>query len=146
MISSVRTLVICLLVACSHPPPPKPVAVEQPVKDFGDVAGEWTTSDDLDWGYFLMIEGDDFSLTVDRGKLGRCTQHATLIRGSTAPKFELEVVTDECHRDRAVGPLFVTFPSFTGKTLTVDEIDGNQHERHTYTVAPHTCRDQCSNE
>ncbi len=115
--------------------------------ELSDVANEWTSSDDLDWGYFLKIQPDgELYLTIDRGKLGRCVQHATLVRGSTGPKFELEVVTDECHRDRAAGPLFVTFPSFTGKTLTVEEIDGNQHERHTYTVAPHTCRDQCSNE
>lgn len=140
MISSVRTLVICLLVACSHPLPPKPIAAERPVKDFGDVAGEWTTSDDLDWGYFLTIQGDDFSLTVDRGKLGRCTQHATLIRGSTAPKFELEVVNDECHRDRAAGPLFVTFPSFTGSTLAVDMLDGAQHEHHTYAISGATSK------
>lgn len=147
MISRVRTLVVCLVVACSHPPPPKPVATERPVTDFGEVANEWTTSDDLDWGYFLKIQADgDFYLTVDRGKLGRCSQHATLVKGSTAPKFELEVLLDECHRDRASGPLFVTFPSFTGKTLTVEELDGDQRERRTYTAAPHTCYDQCSNE
>jgi hypothetical protein len=140
MISSVRTLVVCLLVACSHPPPPKPVAAERPVTGFSDLAGDWTTSDDLDWGYFLTIQGDDFSLTIDRGKLGRCTQHATLVRGSTAPKFELEVVTDDCDRDRAAGPLFVTFPSFTGTTLAVDLLDGAQHERHTYTLSAATNR------
>jgi hypothetical protein len=132
MISRVRTLVVCLLVACSHPPPPKPPPAERPVTSFADVAATWTTSDDLDWGYFLTIQGDDFSLTIDRGKLGRCTQHATLLRGSTGPKFELEVQLDECHRDRAAGPLYVTFPSFTGDTLAVEELDGDQRERHTF--------------
>jgi len=147
MISSVRTLVVCLMLACSHPPPPKPVAAEKPVTSFSDIAEEWATSDDLDWGYFLKIQPDgDFYLTVDRGKLGQCIQHATLMRGATAPKFELEVVLDECHRDRAEGSLFVTFPSFTGATLTVEEIDGDHHERHTYTRANHVCRGQCSNE
>jgi hypothetical protein len=132
MISSVRTLVVCLLLACSHPPPPKPVVPESPVVSFSDVADTWTTSDDLDWGYFLTIKGDDFSLTVDRGKLGQCVQHATLVKGSTAPKFELEVEVDECHRDRADGPLFVTFSGWTATSLTVDELDGDHHERHTF--------------
>jgi hypothetical protein len=134
MISSVRTLVVCLLLACSHPPPPKPVVAEQPVTSFGDVAAEWVTSDDLDWGYFLTIRPDgDFYLTVDRGKLSPCSQHATLVRGATAPKFELEVDVDDCHADRAAGPLFITFPSFTGKTLTIEQLDGGHHERRTYT-------------
>ena len=147
MISSVRTLVVCLMLACSHPPPPKPAVVEKPVTTFGDIAEEWVTSDDLDWGYVLMIRGDgDFDLNLDRGKLGPCRQHATLLRGSTAPKFELEVDIDDCHRDRAAGSLFVTFPSFTGTTLTVEELDGDYHERRTYTRAKHACQDQCSNE
>jgi hypothetical protein len=58
-----------------------------------------------------------------------------LLRGSTAPKFELEVALDDCHPDRAPGSLFISFPSFTGKTLTVDELDGDHHERRTYTRA-----------
>lgn len=147
MISSVRTLVVCLMLACSHPPPPKPVVAERAVTTFADVADEWVTSDDLDWGYFLTIQPDgDFSLSIDRGKLGQCSQHATLLRGSTAPKFELEVALDDCHPDRASGSMFVTFPSFTGTTLTIDELDGDHHERRTYTRAKHACRDQCNNE
>ncbi|MEO8845194.1 MAG: hypothetical protein ABI591_01955 [Kofleriaceae bacterium] len=142
-----RTLVVCLVVACSHPPPPRPVAAERPVTGFADIADEWVTSDDLDWGYFLKVQADgDLFLTVDRGKLGRCSQHATLIRGSTGPKLELEVVFDQCHRERAAGPLFVSFPSYTGTTLTVEELDGDRRERRTYTRAKHVCQDQCSNE
>jgi hypothetical protein len=136
MISAVHTLVVCLLVACSHPPPPKPPPAEVPVTSFADVSGGWVTSDDLDWSYFLTIQGDDFLLAIDRGKLGKCTQHGALIKGATGPKFELEVSLDDCHRDRAAGPLFVQFPSFTGKTLTVELIDGDQHEHHTFTPAP----------
>jgi hypothetical protein len=134
--AAVRKLAVCLLVACSHPPPPAPPPVEKPVNQLADVADTWTTSDDLDWGYFLKISNHDFMLTIDRGKMGRCTQHGTLAKGSTGPKFQLDVDVDECHRDRANGPLYVTFPHFDGKTLTVEELDGDQKERRVFKRSP----------
>ena len=128
-------------VACQHPPPPIPPAVEQPVRAFGDVAGRWVASDDLDWFYALSLRADgDLELAIDRGKLGRCVTHATLVQAAAAPSFELSVVVDECHRDRAAGPLHAVFPSFTGKTLTLELTDAGMTSRHTFSRAPESMK------
>jgi hypothetical protein len=140
---AMRALVVSCLVAlvsaiaCSHPPPPPLPTAEKPVAVFADVAGHWVTSDDLDWSYALALGADgDFRLTLDRGKIGRCEVHAKLVQAAVAPKFELEVALDECHRDRAAGPIVVAFPSFTGTALTVELTDAGQTDRHTFTRAP----------
>jgi len=55
--------------------------LEHPVKTFGEIAGTWVTSDDLDPFYELTIRADgDFELVIDRGKRGRCVTHATLVQ------------------------------------------------------------------
>lgn len=134
-----RTLVAVFAVcvaSCSHPPPPKPPVAEHPVQAFGEIAGRWVTSDDLDWFYDLSLRADgDFALVIDRGKLGRCTTHATLVQAAEAPKFELSVSLDECHRDRTAGPLYAVFPSFTGAALTLELIDAGQTTHHTFSRA-----------
>ncbi|MFT3693301.1 MAG: hypothetical protein QM831_09195 [Kofleriaceae bacterium] len=132
-----RWLVVCCLLACGHAPPPKPPAAQKPVNSLADVAGAWSTSDDMDWGYLLDIRPDgDVHLTIDRGKLGRCTLHATPIRGAVAPSFEMEVAIDECHRDRASGaPIYIAVPSFTGTEITLEIKDGDHVDRRTYQSA-----------
>ncbi|HET9992417.1 MAG TPA: hypothetical protein VFQ65_27985 [Kofleriaceae bacterium] len=129
-----RALVVTgMLVACSHPPPPAPPPAEQAISRWDDVQGHYTAFDDLDFGYTLdLAAGGDFQLTVNRGKLGTCVTHATAITGAQPPKFELEVSLDECHRERAPGPLVVAFPSFTARTLTVETTDGAQVTRRTF--------------
>lgn len=132
--SGMRWLAVCTLWACGSTPPPKPVAVQKPVNSLADIAGAWSTSDDMDWGYLLDIQPDgDLRLTIDRGKLGRCVLHANPIRGSTAPQFEMEVAIDECHRDRNAGsPIFISVPSFTGREVTLEIKDGDHVDRRTY--------------
>ncbi|MEO6774285.1 MAG: hypothetical protein ABI467_14915 [Kofleriaceae bacterium] len=129
-----RALVITgMLVACSHPPPPAAPPAELPVARWADVQGHYTAFDDLDFGYTLdLAAGGDFKLVVDRGKLGTCVTHGTTIVGARPPRFELEVSLDECDRDRAAGPLFVAFPSFTGRSLVVETTDGAEVTRRTF--------------
>ncbi len=134
-----RALVVVFavyVVSCSHPPPPEPPAVEHPVKTFGAIAGKWVTSDDMDWFYELTIRADgDFALVIDRGKLGRCTTHATLVQAKP-PSFELAVALDECHRDRQPGAITAAFPSFTTGALTLELTDAGQTSHHTFSRAP----------
>jgi len=137
MLRAMRALVMSsvlvgLLVACSHPPPPAPPAAQVPVATWEDVAGTWTAFDDLDFSYTLQLAPGDLLLAVNRGKLGTCNLHAKPILGAKSPKFELEVVVDECHRDRAAGPIHVAFPSFTGKQLSVEISDGAEVTTRTY--------------
>jgi hypothetical protein len=133
MLHAMRALVVtAMLVGCSHPPPPPPPPPQVPVATWNDVTGTWTAFDDLDFGYTLVLAPDDFMLTVNRGKLGTCTLHAKPITGAAPPKFELEVSIDECHRDRQPGPLFVGFPSFTGKQLAVELTDGAEVTRRMF--------------
>jgi len=134
MLRAMRALVLVgLLVACSHPAPPPPPAAQVPVATWDDVAGTWVAFDDLDFSYALQLAPGDLLLSVNRGKLGTCTLHAKPILGAQPPRFELEVVLDECHRDRQAGPVFVAFPSFTGKQLAVEITDGTDVTRNTYT-------------
>ncbi|HEY0249934.1 MAG TPA: hypothetical protein VGC41_00320, partial [Kofleriaceae bacterium] len=128
-----RWLVVGMLVACSHPPPPPPVVAQKPVHALGDLAGSWSTSDDMDWGYLLEIKPDgDFHLTIDRGKLGRCFFHATPVQATAAPIYEMEVALDECHRDRAAGPVHIAVPSFTGTEATIEIHDADHVDKRTY--------------
>jgi hypothetical protein len=111
------------------------VVVEHPVRTFGDVAGEWAASDDLDFGYRLTLAASgDFVLATDRGKLGTCVLHGHTIVGTAAPKFELEISLDECHRERAAGMIHVAFPSFTGRELVVELTDGGEVTRRTFSA------------
>jgi hypothetical protein len=135
MLQTMRALASALvLAACGQPPPPKPVVVEKPVQELAEIAGQWVASDDLDWSYKLSVGSDGaVLLAVDRNKMGRCELHAHLVRGSRAPSFELEVSLDECHRDRAPGPIELRVPSFDGTRLVVELVDAGQTDRHTFT-------------
>jgi hypothetical protein len=137
MLRPMRALVVpCwvagILVACSHPPPPAPPPAQRTIASWDDVAGSWAAFDDLDFGYVLELAPGDFSMTVNRGKLGTCNVHAKPIQGAQPPKFELEVALDDCHRDRHAGPLFVAFPSFTDSQLVVEITDGSDVTRRTF--------------
>lgn len=136
MLRGMRALVVGILVGCSHPPPPKTAAAEQPVHAVGDVAGDWAASDDMDFGYHLTVDRTgDFMLTTDRGKMGKCVLHGKAIVGAAAPAFELEVSLDECHRDRPPGRITVAFPSFTGSALAVEITDNGEVTRRTFSAA-----------
>jgi hypothetical protein len=132
MLRPMRALVVTMMVACSHPPPPAPPPVQRAVASWDDVAGSWAAFDDLDFGYVLQLGPGDLLLTVNRGKLGTCDLHAKPIQGAQPPKFELEVMIDDCHRDRQAGPLFVAFPSLTATQLVVEITDGADVTRRTY--------------
>ena len=132
MLRPMRALVVTMMVACSHPPPPAPPPAQRPVASWDDVAGSWAAFDDLDFGYVLQLGPGDLLLTVNRGKLGTCNLHAKPIQGAQPPKFELEVVIDDCHRDRQAGPMFVAFPSLTANHLVVEITDGADVTRRTY--------------
>ncbi len=90
----------------------------------------------MDWFYALAIRADgDFELVIDRGKLGRCLTHATLIQ-SAPPTFSFAVSLDECHRDRPPGRITAGFSAFTGKAVTLELTNGDEVTHHAYTRAP----------
>ena len=132
----------CLVVGvigCGHPaPPPTQTATELPVTGTATFAGSWVTSDDMDYGYRLVIATDGrFAVAVDRGKLGKCEQRGKLAAGADAKSYKLTLVTDSCSPTGAGGgSLAVTIPSYTGESLTLAYTVGANETRRTYQRDP----------
>ena len=104
---------------------------------FGDVAGHWVTSDDMDWYYALVVDSTGaLDLTVDRNKLGPCEQKGTVVAGSEPGTFQLTYTKNECNRDYAGASLVVKVPSFNGESLTLVITGEGTHETHTYKRDP----------
>ena len=58
-----------LFFGCAHAPPPPPKA-QVPLQSTADLKGAYTASNEVDWGYFLTIDGDSgYDLVIDRGKM-----------------------------------------------------------------------------
>jgi hypothetical protein len=126
------------LAACGSPPVAAPKPVERSVSTAADIAGAWRASDELDSSYLLKIAADGtLDQTIDRGKLGTCTQ-----RGRLAPAGRNELAVtyshDECHRsvggDLTEARVIVT--SFTGDQLDLEVIAGRLDEHTSYRRAP----------
>lgn len=125
------------LAACGAPPVAAPKPAERAVTTAADIAGTWRASDELDSSYLLKIAADGtLDLTIDRGKLGTCTQ-----RGKLAPAGRNQLAVtyshDECHRsvggDLTEAKLVVT--SFTGDALALEVIAGQLDEHTSYSRA-----------
>jgi hypothetical protein len=142
MMRAMRALAIVLVVACGHAPPPKPAAAEQPVATIADIAGEWVSSDDMDWSYALALEpGGAIDLRVDRNKMGRCEQKGK-VAATDAPKtFLVTYEKNECNRDYAGASLRMNVASFTGDSLTIVFGGYGSEERHVFTRAPEVSRE-----
>jgi hypothetical protein len=136
----------CLVIVaagCGHPAPaPTHTATELPVTGTATFAGAWVTSDDMDWGYRLVIAGDGrFTVVVDRGKLGRCEQRGKLAAAADPKSYKLTLVTDSCSPTGAGGgSLAVTIPSYTGESLTLAYTVGTTETRRTYQRDPTATR------
>ena len=133
-----RPLVVVLVLAgCGHSPPPKAAAVERPVKAVGDIAGNWVSSDDMDWSYRLALDpAGTIELLVDRNKMGKCAQRGTLTAGEAPQQFQLTYKHDECNRDYNGAALQLKVESFTGDSLTIAISGYGGQERHVFTRAP----------
>ncbi len=92
-----------------------------------DLAGKWTASDELDFGYTLTIGADgSYDQWIDRNKLGRCEQKGTL--AGSGPQLQLTYKVNDCHRELAGTAQTLTIESFDGTSLTIAIGD----ERHVY--------------
>ena len=126
-------LLLAVLAACGHAPPPAPPAKQLPAATVAAIAGTWATSGELDWEYKMVITPPDtIAFTIDRGTAGGCDQSGTI-----APKadhvFAVTYTRGSCNHDVVGHPLDLTIASFTGDHLTV-EVAG---QRRTYTLVPH---------
>ncbi len=131
-------LPLLMIIGCSHAPPPPPKAQVQ-VGGIADLAGTYTGGNEVDWGFFLTIDGDGkFALIVDRGKMGRCEQRGTLVAGADKQSFEITFQRNECDRAHAGQKLAVHVESFTGDELVLKTSgDGVADLRHyTRKAAP----------
>jgi hypothetical protein len=112
--------VYLLALGCAHPPAAKPASSEQPVHVPGDLAGTWSSSDDLDFNYQLVISGDGtYDLWVDRNKMGRCEQKGALATAPQPRTFALTYRINDCHREAVGTTDTLTIESFTGTQLIV---------------------------
>ena len=115
------------IAACGHPAPPPEKPAQKPVTAVADLAGSWTASDELDFGYALTIGADgSYDQWIDRNKLGRCEQKGTLAGSGTALQVTYKV--NDCHRELAGTTQTLTIEAYDGATLTIATRD----ERHVY--------------
>lgn len=115
------------MAGCGHPAPPPAKPAQKPVSSAADLAGKWTASDDMDFGYVLTIGADgSYDQWIDRNKLGRCEQKGTLAGSGTA--LQLTYKVNDCHRELAGTAQALTIEAFDGSTLTIAIGD----ERHVY--------------
>jgi hypothetical protein len=125
-----RLAPLVLLLACSKPPPPRPPVTEQPADKVADIAGRWSASDDMDWGYTMTIEPSGvIDVWIDRGKQGRCEQKGTIAPGAASRVFRVTYTRGECNPEAVNVPIDMTIASFTGGSMTVVVAD----QRRTYT-------------
>jgi hypothetical protein len=92
-----------------------------------DLAGTWTASDELDFGYRLTIGADgSYDQWLDRNKLGRCEQKGTL--AGSGKTLQLTYKVNDCRRDAAGTTQALQVEAFDGTSLTIAIGD----ERHVY--------------
>ncbi len=121
-----------ILFGCSHPAPPvqKP---EVPIGNLDDLKGTYTGGNDLDWGFFLTLDGDKFELTIDRGKIGRCVQRGAIVAGEDKRTFSVTLAKDECNPDHIAGQkLTLHVDSFTGDELVLATKGEGVDDHRTY--------------
>ena len=120
MMYRMKRLVALLACACGHPPAAKAPTPELPATSTADLAGSYTASDELDFGYTLTIGADGaFDLWIDRNKMGRCEEKGTLAAGGTPKTFALTYKVNECHRDAVGATEQVTVESRTAGELVL---------------------------
>lgn len=132
MMYRMKPWLVMLACACGHPPAAKAPAPELPAGSAADLAGRYSASDELDFGYVLTIGADgSFDLWIDRNKLGRCEEKGTLSAGATPKTFALTYKVNECHRDAVGATEQVTVESHTQDQLVL--VIGA--ERHVFSVS-----------
>jgi hypothetical protein len=124
-------------VGCHHEPPAKAPAAERPLAKPGDLAGEWVRSDDMDFGYHLVVSATgEMTQTIERGRMGKCVQTATLTAGSEARSFDFAFSKEECDEGGVGAKRTMKVVSFTSDALDVIISGGVSPLHRHYTPAP----------
>ena len=133
---------LVLAAACSHPPAKKPPPPEIPIEGPQTFAGTWLMNDDLDWLYRFIVTPDGrVALVIDRGKMGPCEQQGVLAQGKSPPTFVMTLTKDTCSKTGpSGGSLTLSVASYTGQSLTLAYLVGNDMVKRTYTRDPKSAK------
>jgi len=130
-------LAVLVISSCAKPPPPKPPAAELEVTGPASFAGSWVMSDDMDFGYTLVVRpAGQLVLTIDRGKMGRCEQKGTLAAGADARTYRIVYTKNTCNPDAGGTPMEIKILSFTGSALALLITGDGTERRPTYARDP----------
>jgi len=134
-------LAIFVIASCAKPPPPKPPAAEVDVSSPASFAGSWVMSDEMDFGYALVIAPTgQLVLTIDRGKMGRCEQKGMLEAGADPRTYRIAYTKNTCNPEVGGTPLEIKILSLTDSELALLITGDGTERRPTYTRDPKSAK------